>query len=112
MRALLVVFLYLMALFAATGGAAYVSDAIGERSLGNQTALVPGSNAYKAYRLQLMTWGIKAGALVFLITHALGYMALKGRMDEDNPLIGLWLLLGSTLIAAIIGGAFGAMLVG
>ena len=117
MRALLVVSIYLTALLVAAGGAAYASLEIAKRrphsEQADAVAIEPGSNAYVAQQLGLLSWGMVAGALCFVVLHAVGFMVLWKRLEEEeNPLLGLWIQLGAACFAVLLGGAVGATVAG
>lgn len=110
MRALLVVSIYITAMLVAAGGASYVSLRLAQAQV--TEVLEPGSKEYVAEQLSLLTWGMMAGAICFVAIHALGFMVFRNRLEEENPLPGLWLQLGAALLAMTLGGGIGATIAG
>lgn len=116
MRALLVVSIYLTALLVASGGAAYVSLEVAERLTSREAESLDkgeGTSVFVAKQLRLMTWGMMAGALLFVGLQAIGHAVFHRRVEaEENPFLGLWIQLGAALFAVVIGGVFGAAIAG
>lgn len=110
MRALLVVSVYITAMLVAAGGASYVSLRLAEAQA--TEVLEPGTQEYVAEQLSLLTWGLMAGALCFVAVHALGFTIFRNRLEEENPLPGLWLQFGASALSALLGGVIGATIAG
>ena len=113
MRALLVISVYLTAMLLAAGGAASVSVEIAKRQArdgeNSESVIEPGSEAFVAEQLSLLTWGMMAGALFFVALHAVAYILWRRRLEEeDRPLLGLWIQLGAAVLAMLFGGILGA----
>jgi hypothetical protein len=109
--------IYLTALLVAAGGAAYASLEIAKRQPAGEQADAeerePGSKAFVAQQLSLMTWGMMAGTLFFVALQALGYAVLSKRLEEDdNPLVGLWIQAGAAGLAVALGGIVSAAVAG
>ena len=117
MRALLVISVYLTAMLLGAGGAASVSVEIAKRQArdgeNSESVIEPGSEAFVAEQLSLLTWGMMMGALCFVALHTVGYVVWRKRLEEeDKPLLGLWIPFGAAVLAMVFGGILGATVAG
>ena len=107
--------LYLTALCAGAGGAASLGlewvDHFSEEESA-QEATGENDKERKLDTLALITWASCVGALVFVTAQAIGFWVVRNSADEDDPFPALWNLLIAAILAAVVGGLFGAMIVG